>query len=181
MDATIKIMIVDDHEQFTAGLSAVLRLLGKGIDIEEFSCGRQALTRLEGGVCPDVLLVDLDMPTISGLDLMHVIAKRSLNLKFAVVSASTNSRAIQNAMDCGAVGFIPKSLSPQLMLEGLEAVLRGQVYLPEHLRSQIQIHKNRRNKPCKQYIGDKEGTKDSSACEPVYVTDDIVKRGTKLD
>jgi len=140
----IRIMIVDDHKLFTAGLSAILQLIDREVEIEEFSCGRQALSILETTHCsdlPSLLIVDLDMPTLSGLDLMRAVNNRDLNLKVVVISASTNTKAIQEAMDCGASGYIPKSLSPHLMLHGISSILRGEVYIPEHLQSEI--HTNR--------------------------------------
>ena len=73
-------MIVDDHKLFTAGLSAILQLIDRDVEIEECSCGRQALSRLDTTVCPDLLIVDLDMPTLSGLDLMRAIKSRKLCL-----------------------------------------------------------------------------------------------------
>ena len=59
----VTIMIVDDHKLFTAGLSAILQLIDRDVEIEECSCGRQALSRLDTTVCADLLIVDLDMPT----------------------------------------------------------------------------------------------------------------------
>lgn len=145
----VRIMIVDDHKLFTAGLGAILQLIDREVDIEEYSCGRQALSRLETSDCPDLLIVDLDMPTLSGLDLMRAIRNRELNIKVAVISASTNTAAIQEAMDCGASGYIPKSLSPHLMLDGINRILGGQAFIPEHLQSQIHSNRSistRRNK-----------------------------------
>jgi len=139
----VRIMIVDDHKLFTAGLGAILQLIDREVEIEEFACGRQALSQLESSNCPDLLIVDLDMPTLSGLDLMRAINSRDLNLKVAVISASTNTAAIQEAMDCGASGYIPKSLSPHLMLQGINQILSGRVYVPEHLQSQIHLNKGK--------------------------------------
>ena len=136
-------MIVDDHKLFTAGLSAILQLIDRDVEIEECSCGRQALSRLDTTVCPDLLIVDLDMPTLSGLDLMRAIKSRKLCLKVAVISASTDNSAIQEVMDCGALGYIPKSLSPQLMLQGINTILNGQAYIPEHLKTQLHSERKR--------------------------------------
>lgn len=136
-------MIVDDHKLFTAGLSAILQLIDRDVEIEECSCGRQALSRLDTTVCPDLLIVDLDMPTLSGLDLMRAIKSRKLCLKVAVISASTDNSAIQAVMDCGALGYIPKSLSPQLMLQGINTILNGQAYIPEHLKTQLHSERER--------------------------------------
>lgn len=133
----LDILIVDDHKLFTAGLAAILALLDRPVAIVECDNGQRALTLLEAGTRFDLMLLDIEMPSINGVDLLRSLTHRGLHVRTMVVSAESNDRQIAAALAAGARGFFPKSLSPPLMLKAIETVLAGHRYLPDHLQDRI--------------------------------------------
>ncbi|MFK7994250.1 MAG: response regulator [Granulosicoccus sp.] len=133
MDERLRIIVIDDHRLFTAGLKAVLATLGRSILVDEVTDPQRALSRLAGGEYCDLILLDLDMPGLSGVDFISALNEREIVHKIIVISATTDYSLVRQALSSGARGFIPKSLSPQQMLFGIEQVLSGRTYLPPHL------------------------------------------------
>jgi len=138
MPNSLDILIVDDHKLFTAGLAAIIGLLDRPVTVVECDSGCQALSRFESGERYDLMLLDMAMPSISGVDLLKALRHRELTVRTMVVSAEENHRQIAAAMAAGAAGFFPKSLAPPLMLRAIETVLAGRSYLPEHLRERVE-------------------------------------------
>lgn len=79
------------------------------------------------------MLLDLEMPGLSGMDFITALNERDILHRIIVISATTDYALVSRALSAGARGFIPKSLSPQQMLYGIEQVLVGRTYLPQHL------------------------------------------------
>ena len=130
---TLRILIVDDHKLFSAGLAALLQRLERPAEIEECDNGARALTRLAEAPAVDLLLLDMQMPSLGGIDLLNALACRGLRVRTLVISAERNEGQIAQAMRAGAAGFLPKSLAPAHMLAAVAKVLAGERYLPEHL------------------------------------------------
>jgi len=142
MDGQTSIVVIDDHRLFTAGLKAILATLGRSIRVDEITDPQRALSRLSGGEHFDLVLLDLDMPGLSGGDFISALNEREILHRIIVISATTNYDLVRQALASGACGFIPKSLSPQQMLHGIEQVLSGRTYLPPELVDQLLGSKN---------------------------------------
>jgi len=139
MNAVDKILIVDDHQLFTAGLSTVLDQMDRPLSVHELSSATQALSELEQQNDYQLILVDLKMPTMSGLDFLRALNARSIDAKVCIISGTEDVKQIQIAFDAGAIGFIPKSSPVSIMAQGIEKVLSGGVYLPDYLKQTIVI------------------------------------------
>lgn len=133
MDGQLSIVIIDDHRLFSAGLKAILATLGRPIKVEEITDPQRALSRLAGGEQFDLVLLDLEMPALSGVDLISALNERDIFHRIIVISATTDYDLVRQTLVEGACGFIPKSLTPQQMLFGIEQALLGRTYLPPHL------------------------------------------------
>lgn len=139
MSNTDKILIIDDHKLFTAGLSTVLDQMDRALCIHELSSATQALTELEQNSDYQLILVDLKMPTMSGLDFIRALNSRSIGVRVCVVSGTDDVQEIQAVFDVGAIGFIPKTSPVSIMVQGIEKVLSGGTFLPDYLLSSIVI------------------------------------------
>jgi len=137
MSTTDKILIVDDHQLFTAGLSTVLDQMDRPLSVHELSSATQALSELEQQNDYQLILVDLKMPTMSGLDFIRALNARSIDAKVCIISGTDDVKQIQAAFDVGAIGFIPKSSPVTIMAQGIEKVLSGGVFLPDYLSQSI--------------------------------------------
>ncbi len=134
----VNIMIVDDHRLFAEGLSRLLETLEAPVKLTRCYTGQQAIDQLENN-CFDLLLVDLLMPDIDGLGLLQAIQKRHISTPVAIVSSTEEIQMIEHLMKNGAIGFIPKSASTEVMLEAVSTLLKGNIFLPDDLWDRLDI------------------------------------------
>ncbi len=133
MNEQVSIVVIDDNHLFIAGLRAILATLERSIKIEEITDPQRALSRLVGGAHIDLVLLDLEMPSLSGVDLINTLNEHEICQQIIVISATTDYELVRRILSKGACGFIPKSLAPKQMLYGIEQALLGRTYLPPHL------------------------------------------------
>lgn len=131
------IIIVDDHRLMSAGLSALLKQSHPSAEVIECENGRQALQLLDDSVACDLILVDIQMPSFSGMDLLQAIKVRNLNTTIAMISGSSSLDLIQQCLDSGADGYLPKDSSPQLLMEGIQLLLDKKRFVPPHLEAHL--------------------------------------------
>ena len=132
-----KILIIDDHKLFTAGLSTVLGQMDRPLSVHELSNATQALSELEQSNDYQLILVDLKMPSMSGLDFVRALNSRSINARVCIISGTEDVKLIQTAFDAGVIGFIPKSSPVKIMTKAIEKVLSGGVFIPDYLVSSV--------------------------------------------
>ncbi|WP_300427214.1 response regulator transcription factor [uncultured Thalassolituus sp.] len=120
----MKILLVDDHQMFLDGLSAILSGSALEADVEVVSNGRDALTRLSEGTF-DIALIDLRLPVIDGFALLSELAAINSLTPVIVVSASRDPDDIRRCMALGAMSFIPKSSSGQRIIQTIIDVMDG--------------------------------------------------------
>ncbi len=135
MKKAIKILVVDKHRLFAAGMASVLRLLPQPVEVKELYNGVQALSELERNHDFDLVLADIEMPRVSGIDLLLALRSRHILVPVMIVSATEHAREvereIERAMAAGARGYFTKSIAPETMLSCVEKVLRGGVCVPK--------------------------------------------------
>ena len=133
-----RILIVDDHRLFAEGLSRLLETLDQEITLEQCYSAQQAIQKLDRtNTRYDLLLIDLLMPGIDGTGLLRAISERHLATPVAVISSTDDTATINQLMRNGAIGFIPKSVSSEVMLSAVTTLLQGDIYLPDELWSQL--------------------------------------------
>lgn len=124
------ILVVDDHQLFLDGLRYILYRLDTEVQIDEVGNAASAFECLESGHGFDLILVDLHMPGLGGMALLHRLRDRRIGLPIVVISGETDTTTILDCLEIGALGFIPKSHSAEEMLGALRQVLDGDVYCP---------------------------------------------------
>lgn len=129
----MKILHADDHPMFREGLRFFLKLLDADVRVAEAGNLQSALDRLALEWPVDLLLLDLEMPGMNGLEGFLAIRRRFPSLPVVIVSGVSDARVIRSLIDGGARGFIPKLGSSEQLMEGLRRVLGGEVYLPDTL------------------------------------------------
>jgi DNA-binding NarL/FixJ family response regulator len=129
----MKILIADDHALFREGLRHVLgQLEGVTEVLEAGTCG-EALELAAADPALGLVLLDIRMPDMSGLDGLATLVERHPLLPVVVLSASLAPEDMQQALDGGATGFIPKTATGPVMLSALRLVLSGGVYVPPEM------------------------------------------------
>lgn len=131
----MKILLVDDHALFRAGLRLLLGTIGHDITILEAATIGEALAL--AGEHPDLqlCLLDLALKNENGLDALNKIKIAVPNVAVVVISAAEESNTIYACIEAGAMSFIPKSAPPEVLTDALRRVLEGQIYLPSQIGS----------------------------------------------
>ena len=121
---TIRILIVDDHTVVRDGLSA---MLGREDDIEVVGEAQNGLEGVEKAVLlkPDVVLMDLRMPEIDGVEAMRRIREQQPEINFLVLTTFDTDEYIYDAIEAGAKGFLLKDASREELFKAVRAVSRG--------------------------------------------------------
>jgi DNA-binding NarL/FixJ family response regulator len=125
----VKILLVDDHVLFREGLKFLLRGLDAELGLDEAGSCAQALERVAAGEY-DMVLLDLKMPGRNGFDALTALREAVPGVPIVVLSGEDEPRTIRAAIERGAMGFIPKSSTPQVLVQALRLVLASGVYLP---------------------------------------------------
>ncbi len=123
--STIRVMIVDDH---TVVRDGVATMLGRQPDISvvgEAANGQEAVD-IAKSLSPDVILMDLRMPEMDGVEAMHHIRKDNQEVKFIVLTTFDTDEYIFHAIEVGAKGFLLKDASREDLFEAVRAVHRGE-------------------------------------------------------
>lgn len=132
----IRVLVVDDHRLVRLGLS---RMIGKSSGIEvvgEAESGESAVVQCRA-LRPDVVLMDLRMPGIGGLEATRRIARLELGIRVLVVSALDEEPFPAQAMRAGAMGFVTKGASAEDLERAIRRVFVGQKYISEPVAQQL--------------------------------------------
>jgi len=131
----MKILIADDHPVLRAGLAALLRQVVPDIDVLEAGSGKEALDIAGGLPDLDVLVIDLAMPVMGGMEALAEFGRRHPALPRIILSSSEDPEEAREALEAGAQAYVPKSAGPQTVVYAIEAVMRGEIYIPPLLLS----------------------------------------------
>lgn len=125
-----KILIADDHPLFREAIHNVVQGGFPEADIMETPDLDSALELTKQHDDLDLILLDLNMPGMHGLNGLISLRNESPAIPVVIISAEQDKQIVLQAISCGAVGFITKSSPRAQMIEALEQILRGNVYLP---------------------------------------------------
>lgn len=126
MEKTIRLLIVDDHTVVRHGLKLMLDLKA-GIEVVGEARDGEAAIDLAGKLNPDVILMDLEMPGMGGLEAIARIHSRDAQVRILVLTSFTDSQKIAAAIKNGAAGYILKDSSPGALVQAIRDVDRGKV------------------------------------------------------
>ncbi len=129
----MKILHADDHSLFREGLGFFLKLLDTQVTTLEAGNLQATLDKLALEWPIDLLLLDLEMPGMNGLEGFHSIRRRYPALRIAIVSGVNDTRIIRALLDGGARGYIPKLAGSEQLMDALRRILQGEIYLPDAL------------------------------------------------
>ncbi|MCX7891056.1 MAG: response regulator transcription factor [Burkholderiales bacterium] len=133
----MKIVVVDDHPLIVEALHHVLKSLAEEVEVFDARTAAEGRARLEAHPDADLLLLDLGLPGTDGFSLLADIRESFPTVPVVVLSGTDSRDDVVRAIDAGAMGFIPKSSSNQVMVNALRIVLTGTPYIPpEVLRHQ---------------------------------------------
>ena len=126
----MKILVVDDHLLIREALRGVLKELKSEATIVEAPDSRQAMARIEQHPDLELILLDLNLPDRNGFALLAELRERYPAVSVVVLSAQHDRDSVAKALDLGALGFIPKSATREVMLSALRLIFSGGIYIP---------------------------------------------------
>ena len=132
----MKVLLVDDHHLVRAGMRPLVEKLaggGETMDLLEASSFEEAVALSDAHPDLDLALLDLRLPDVAGFAALCDLQERHPALPIVVVSGEDDPALMREAIEHGALGFIPKSSSPEVILNALRLVLAGGTYLPREI------------------------------------------------
>jgi len=129
---TQTVVIVDDHPLFRRGLKQLLSTLPRFTLLGEASCGEDGIKLVKTSQ-PDLLLLDLNMKDMSGLEVLKAIKASDLDTRIVMITVSDQADDLIAALRGGADGYLLKDMEPEHMLESLQAAAAGRIIVSEAL------------------------------------------------
>ena len=124
----IRVLLADDHKLFRAGIRSLLQTLDDIEVVAEAGDGREAL-RLAAAHRPDVVLMDIMMPNLNGLDAAARIAHAYPHTRVIMLSMSADEDSVLKTLRAGAVGYLVKTADPAELELAIRAAMRGEKFL----------------------------------------------------
>jgi NarL family two-component system response regulator LiaR len=123
------VLIVDDHEMVRTGLRTYLMLDPRFAVIGEAGSGKEALDKLNrgefGGVVPDIVLMDLMMPEMDGVEATRAILARYPDVRIIILTSFLEDEKVVEAIEAGAVSYVLKTVSAEELLYAMQGAMRN--------------------------------------------------------
>jgi DNA-binding NarL/FixJ family response regulator len=129
----MKILVIDDHALVREGLRNVMQGLGSDVEVLEAEFGQQGCNLAAQHPDLDLVLLDLALPDMSGLDALDLFGMRHADLPVVILSGTGDAQVMRQCLDRGAAGFLPKSSLSGILVSALRLVLAGGTYVPPEM------------------------------------------------
>ncbi len=125
---TIKVLVADDHRMVLEGLTNLINEQTDMNTVGKATDGREAV-KLTAEINPDVIVMDLTMPNLNGIDATRMITKNASTTRIIALSMHSEKRFIRAALEAGASGYLVKENAFEELVNAIRAVNKGQNYL----------------------------------------------------
>jgi len=136
MRESIRILLVDDHRIIRQGIRALLRYEENFLIVGEAQNGKEALDLITR-VHPDVVLMDIDMPELSGVETTKIINRDYPEIKVLALTMHDDSIYIKSLLGAGAMGYILKSSGSKELKQAILTINKGESYLPPSISDAV--------------------------------------------
>jgi len=124
------VLIIDDHPLFRQGVCSILQQMDHECVCAEAENWQAGKEMLKSGNAPDLVLLDIKLPDINGIDALKLLRTSHPILPVVMLSASDDPAIMRSALDVGALGFLPKSSTNEVIVKAIQLVLAGGIYVP---------------------------------------------------
>ena len=128
----VKVIIADDHKMVREGIKQLIEFSGNIEVIDEAGNGLECLEKLEKDL-PDVLLLDINMPEMNGLEVLQYIRKNKFDVKVIVLTVHNEVEYLLKAVDMKVDGYILKDSETEILIKGIFTVNQGEKYIQPEL------------------------------------------------
>ena len=173
----IRVFSVDDHHLLREGIATLINNQPDMLLVAEASDGREAILKYREHQ-PDVTLMDLRLPDMSGIDAIVAIRKEFPEARIVVLTTFEGDVEIQRALEAGARAYILKSLPPKELVEAIRQVHAGKKRIPAQIAAQLAEHMSdegltaRETEVLRKVA---EGNRNRDIGERLFISEDTVK------
>jgi|3_EtaG_2_1085321.scaffolds.fasta_scaffold33810_2 DNA-binding NarL/FixJ family response regulator len=132
----IKLLIADDHEILASGMSSILSNHEDLSILGTVSNGQEVINFL-GKNEVDVVIMDLNMPVLNGIEATEIIKKKFPNTKILILSMFDREGYIQNALDVGVDGYVLKNVSEDEIISAVKRIMEGKTYFSQDVMAKM--------------------------------------------
>jgi DNA-binding NarL/FixJ family response regulator len=132
----VKIMLVDDHRIFRDGIVALLETEDNIEILSQASDGEELLAKLKT-IKPDIVVLDINMPKISGIEITGIMREEYPDIKVIILSANMDEETIFNSIKAGAKAFLPKHATSKELIDAIFAIEKGDEYISKSISDTI--------------------------------------------
>ncbi|MDQ8737054.1 response regulator transcription factor [Paenibacillus sp. LHD-38] len=145
----IKILLVDDHQIVLKGISFFLTMQPDFELVGEAHNGQEAVEKA-AELNPDIILMDLNMPIMDGIEASTLIAKQNPEIKVLVLTSFSDRSHIVPALQSGAIGYMLKDVEPDQLAEAIRSAYKGNIQLHPDIASALLAEVAPENAPAKE-------------------------------
>ena len=173
----VRVFSVDDHPLLHEGIATVIRMQPDMLLVAEASNGREAIQRFREHK-PDVTLMDLRLPDMSGIDAMIAIRTEFPEARIIILTTFAGDVEIRRALQAGARGYLLKSMPPKELAEVIRQVHAGKKRIPPEIAAHLAEHygdetlTQREIEVLQQVAG---GNRNRDIAEKLFITEETVK------
>jgi DNA-binding NarL/FixJ family response regulator len=138
----ITILLAEDHAIVRQGLCALLKTDGRFVIIGQARTGREAV-EMTHTLRPDVILMDIAMPVLNGLEATRQILAADPSAKIVILSAHSDDEYIERMSTAGVVGFLEKQTSAEILTQAIHEVARGNSFFSPSIAKRMAYGKKR--------------------------------------
>jgi RNA polymerase sigma factor (sigma-70 family) len=138
----LQILLADDHEMVRAGLRTIVEQRKEFAVVGEASDGRETV-RLALQLRPDVIVIDITMPLLNGVEATRQIVANDPNARVLALSIHTDATMINEIMRAGACGYLVKRSAPGELIDAIRTVASGKLYMSTGIAQQPSVDTNR--------------------------------------
>lgn len=138
----MRILLVDDHAVVRAGFKTLLENQGDMSVIAEAESGGAACRQFIEHA-PDVVIMDLSMPGVGGIEAIRRIVSRQSDARVLVFSMHEDTLFVEQALQAGARGYIGKSSAPVVLVEAVREIANGNIYIDPDIAQRLALQKTK--------------------------------------
>jgi DNA-binding NarL/FixJ family response regulator len=137
MEKDVSIILVDDHVIVRNGLESLIEVLGNYKVVGQYDNGKRFIDDIATIGQPDLVIMDLNMPELNGLETMRLLSKQKPNWKVLILTLESDDRTIIELFRLGVRGYLPKSCSAELLKTAIENTVEEGYYHSDILKTAI--------------------------------------------
>ena len=140
----MKVVLVDDQKLIRDGIKSLLSFQPGVEVVAEFSNGQALIEQLDT-LQADIILLDLNMPVMNGIETLEALAKRKTTLPVLVLTTFDDPKLVLDSLDKGARGFVLKDIALETLVAAMEVIIQGETYFQPAITNSLlqQVSNNR--------------------------------------